>query len=212
MKRKPAQVRLAPDDDARCIERNDIFGAVRQVAACVVGTIHAISRLGIYLFLMILAPFQANTGDDRTLIKMSITFSSIIEDGTQVEFTVDKTGSDKGTILEKRWRKDHDPTKDAPDTEETTKIYQIRVRSDGTELVGKADVLLKDPLVTFTLNRPVDQDPGQKFEIPTLTIIVKGTSFGLKDRTTIYIITQKEREDLRTFLKNANLPELVPPH
>lgn len=213
MKKKPAQIRLTPDNDPLCIERNGVCGAVRPVAVSVFGTIHAKLCLGIGIFLMILVAFQANTADGRTpTSSMSITFESTLEDGTQVEFTVNKTGSDKGTIREKRWRKGHDPTKDAPDFEETIKIYQIRVSSDGTELVGKADVRLKDPIVIFTLNRPEDQDPKQKIERPAITLIVKGTSFGLKDRTTIYIITQKEREDLRIFLKNANFPKLANAH
>jgi hypothetical protein len=144
---------------------------------------------------MILAPIQTNATDEKPSTKVSIIFSSTIEDGTQVEFTVSKTGSDQGAIREKRRRKGNDPTKDKPDSDETIKIYQIRVRSDGTELVGKAEVLLTDPVVTFTLNRPEDQDPGQKRARPTITLIVKGTSFGLKDRTTIYKITHGKPMD-----------------
>lgn len=161
----------------------------------------------ICLSLIILGTFQVNAADQKQSAVMSIIFNSTMEDGTQVEFTVTKTGSDKGTIQEKKWLKGDDPATDEPDSIEKTKIYRITAKSDGTELVGKADVPLKDPIVIFTLNRPEDQDPERKIEKPTLTLIVKGTTLHIKDKTTIYIITEKEREDLRAFLRNAGFPE-----
>lgn len=194
MNRKPHQIQGAAGNGFPCAKRDCLFSTLRLC-------------LGI-CFLLILTAFQANAVAEKPPPKMSITFESTILDGTQVEFTVTKTGADKGTIRKKRWMKGNDPTTDEPSFEKTIKIYCIRIRSDGTELTGKADVPLKDPIVIFTLNRPEALDPQKIIEGPTITLIVKGTFFGLKDRTTIYKLTEKERADLRAFLENINFPAI----
>lgn len=162
----------------------------------------------IYLFVMIPVAWQLNAAAVESSAKKSITFESSLENGTQVEITVTKTDSNKGTVREKRWRKGKDPTTDEPDSEKTTKIYDISAKSDGSELAGKADVTFKDPIVIFRLNRPDDQVLGDRIETPTIIVIVTGTIFGLKDKTTIYIITEKDRGNLRAFLTGANFPSL----
>lgn len=163
----------------------------------------------IYLFVMIPGvAWQVNAADVESSAKKSITFESSLENGTQVEITVTKTDSNKGTVREKRWHKGKDRTTDGTDSDKTTKIYDISTKSDGSELTGKADVTFKDPNVIFRLNRPDDQVLGDRIETPTIIVIVTGTIFGLKDKTTIYIITENDRGNLRAFLTGANFPSL----
>jgi hypothetical protein len=78
--------------------------------------------------------------------------------GTQVAFTLAPTEPARGTIREIRWNKDKDPAQDTPDYDETTTLYDIRAARDGTKIVCKAAVPLKNPTVTFLVN---DQAPAQ---------------------------------------------------
>lgn len=162
----------------------------------------------IYLFVMMPVAWQVNAADVESSAKKSITLESSLGNGAQVEITVTKTDSNKGTVREKRWHKGKDRTTDEPDSDKTAKIYDISTKSDGSELTGKADVTFKDPNVIFRLNRPDDQVLGDRIETPTITAIVTGTLFGLKDKTTIYIVTEKDLGNLRAFLTGANFPSL----
>ena len=165
--------------------------------------------LAFCLFIMILVAFQAKASDKKMPAMACKTFSSTLKDDTRVEITVTKTGPENGTIRERRWRKGTNPTTENPDIDKMTRIYRVRVKNDGTKLVGKADVIFRDPTVIFTLDRQEKKEPKQTMEKPMITINVKGATFGFNDKTTIYIITEKERADLREFLKNANFPELA---
>jgi len=164
---------------------------------------------GIVLPVITLAACGVNAAGDEYLTTSSITLSSYLENGTQIAFTVTKTGSTAGTVRESRWREGKDPTTDEPDTEETTRIYNIRAKSDGTQLAGKARVMFKDPIVIFRLNRSKEQVLGKRIDSPTITVMVKGTALGLKDTTTVYIITEKEQGNLREFLKRARFPSMA---
>jgi hypothetical protein len=137
----------------------------------------------------------------------SATFASTLEDGTQVQVTVKKTGADKGQIEVKKWRGGKDPKSVKPDARDTAKLYEIRASKDGSRATSKADVggfLIPDPTVTFTVNesqRPVG--PRQSNSKPTVTVEIVGVGAG---RTT-YDITEDDHKSLLDFLKDAEFPE-----
>lgn len=175
-----------------------------------IGNVPGKARIGPCVAPVILMTIHAALTYGQPAANSSLTIEATMVDGTRVQFTLTKTETDKGTVREKRWKKDSDPVKDKATFEQTDKLYDIKRKSDGTKLVAKADVLLKDPALTFVFNSPeASKYAKQELKSPTILLIVEGTSFGLYDRTTVYLVTEKEQAKLFDFLKNANFPEMA---
>lgn len=164
---------------------------------------------GAFIALVALLAIHTDAGCGDLPTSTSIVFESTSLDGGPIVFAVNITGPDNGTITETGWKKGKDRSKDRPNSKKTTKVYDAKARADGTMLVGKADVPLKDPTLTFILSRQNLRDDSRLgIKRRAIFVIVRGTTFGLKDRTTRYIITEEEHVDLCRFLKDARLPRL----
>jgi hypothetical protein len=117
--------------------------------------------------------------------------------GKHSEITLDKTGTDTGTVNVKTWNNGPNHAGNPPDKDEKTRLYAITAKSNGSKIVCKADVPGSDPDVAFVV-------AGS--QSPSVTVTIVGTTFGLGDGTNVYPITQSDLTKITQFVASAGFP------
>jgi hypothetical protein len=130
---------------------------------------------------------------------MGVSISSDTADGTQVGITLEKTEADKGTVQVRKWSVGQDPQTEPPIDDQTTSLYDIRARADGSEVVCKGDVTGTDPVVTFLVTA----------QPPLVRVTIEGTLFGAGDGTTDYPVGDDDVKNLRRFVVDSHFTALA---
>jgi hypothetical protein len=131
---------------------------------------------------------------------MGVTIKSDGADGKHFEITLDKTGNDTGKVDVKTWNDGANHGGNPPDKDDTTKLYAIKAKSDGSKIACKADVFGPDPDVTFDM-------AGQ--QNPSVTVTIKGSLGGMGDGTNTYPIAQSEFGKITQFIAGAGFPPIA---
>lgn len=131
---------------------------------------------------------------------MGVSISSDTSDGTRVGITLEKTDTDKGTVQVQKWSAGQDPQVDAPTEDETTLLYDIRGRTDGSEVVCKGDVPATDPDIKFLV---IDDQP------PIVRVTIVGTLFGARDGVTDYQVSDADATKIKNFVVASGFPDLA---
>ena len=129
---------------------------------------------------------------------LSVVIHSKSEAGEPIEIAIEKTGGDKGKIRFKSWQAGQDPVHNAPSTDKSVDLYDIRARSP-LEIICKGSVFIgSHPDITCTLHDAAP--PGG----PLVQVDIEGAWAG--NGTTKYPVTQPDFTKLKQFLAAAHFP------
>jgi hypothetical protein len=136
----------------------------------------------------------ANTNNpDAGRVHMAVTIDSDSADGKHFRITLEKTGTDTGTVDVTTWQPGQNP-QTSPGDRHTYSVFNVRAAHDGSQFVCQTHVFLFSPTITVTVHGPAPQHS------PFIRVDISGV--GPSDHP----VTVADETRLKQFIVGCHFP------